>query len=53
MQLNTLAGRTYNDLNQYPVFPWWVAPCDVRLPATPYARHRLQATFDVRTTDEQ
>ena len=22
MQLNLLAGRTYNDLNQYPVFPW-------------------------------
>ncbi|XP_043473814.1 neurobeachin isoform X6 [Leptopilina heterotoma] len=22
MFLNTLAGRTYNDLNQYPVFPW-------------------------------
>jgi hypothetical protein len=22
MQLNTLAGRTYNDLTQYPVFPW-------------------------------
>lgn len=22
MALNTLAGRTYNDLNQYPVFPW-------------------------------
>ena len=22
MQLNTLSGRTYNDLNQYPVFPW-------------------------------
>lgn len=22
MQLNTLAGRSYNDLNQYPVFPW-------------------------------
>ena len=22
MELNTLAGRTYNDLNQYPVFPW-------------------------------
>ncbi|XP_040571117.1 neurobeachin isoform X5 [Lepeophtheirus salmonis] len=20
--LNTIAGRTYNDLNQYPVFPW-------------------------------
>jgi hypothetical protein len=20
--LNTLAGRTYNDINQYPVFPW-------------------------------
>ena len=22
MQLNTFAGRTYNDLSQYPVFPW-------------------------------
>eukprot|EP00761_Pharyngomonas_kirbyi_P000202 gb/GECH01000202.1/.p1 GENE.gb/GECH01000202.1/~~gb/GECH01000202.1/.p1 ORF type:complete len:3078 (+),score=643.06 gb/GECH01000202.1/:1-9234(+) len=22
MQLNTFAGRTYNDLTQYPVFPW-------------------------------
>ena len=25
MQLNVLAGRTYNDLNQYPVFPWILA----------------------------
>ena len=22
MHLNTMAGRTYNDLTQYPVFPW-------------------------------
>ena len=22
MHLNTLAGRTYNDLMQYPIFPW-------------------------------
>ena len=22
MALNTISGRTYNDLNQYPVFPW-------------------------------
>lgn len=22
MQLNTIAGRTYNDLSQYPIFPW-------------------------------
>lgn len=22
MALNTIAGRTLNDLNQYPVFPW-------------------------------
>lgn len=22
MKLNTFAGRTYNDFNQYPVFPW-------------------------------
>ncbi|XP_065829708.1 lipopolysaccharide-responsive and beige-like anchor protein isoform X2 [Oscarella lobularis] len=23
--LNTVAGRTYNDLNQYPVFPWVIS----------------------------
>lgn len=26
--LNTLAGRSYNDLMQYPVFPWIVADYD-------------------------
>ena len=25
MYLNTIAGRTYNDLNQYPIFPWVLA----------------------------
>ncbi|KAF6160293.1 hypothetical protein GIB67_019062 [Kingdonia uniflora] len=25
MQLNTLSGRSYNDITQYPVFPWIVA----------------------------
>lgn len=25
MHLNTLAGRSYNDLMQYPVFPWILA----------------------------
>ncbi|KAG5266359.1 hypothetical protein AALO_G00230130 [Alosa alosa] len=25
MHLNTLAGRTYNDLMQYPIFPWVLA----------------------------
>lgn len=25
MILNTLAGRSYNDLTQYPVFPWIIA----------------------------
>ena len=39
MQLNTLAGRTYNDLNQYPVFPWVLADytsevLDLNNPAT-------------------
>ncbi|XP_047454573.1 neurobeachin-like protein 2 isoform X2 [Mugil cephalus] len=30
MQLNTIAGRTYNDLSQYPVFPWIL--CDYTSP---------------------
>lgn len=25
MQLNTLAGRSYNDITQYPIFPWVLA----------------------------
>lgn len=25
MQLNSIAGRSYNDLSQYPVFPWVLA----------------------------
>ena len=25
MDLNTLAGRSFNDLTQYPVFPWVLA----------------------------
>ncbi len=28
MYLNTMAGRSYNDLNQYPVFPWVLADYD-------------------------
>ena len=28
MCLNTLAGRSYNDLMQYPVFPWVIADYD-------------------------
>jgi WD40 repeat protein len=28
MSLNTLAGRSYNDLMQYPVFPWILADYD-------------------------
>ncbi|KAK9002310.1 hypothetical protein V6N11_024994 [Hibiscus sabdariffa] len=27
MQLNTLAGRSYNDITQYPVFPWILSDC--------------------------
>lgn len=32
MFLNTLAGRSYNDLTQYPVFPWYYVFVD--LPAS-------------------
>jgi hypothetical protein len=29
MLVNTLAGRTYNDLTQYPVFPWYSISCNI------------------------
>lgn len=28
MVLNTFAGRSYNDINQYPVFPWILTDYD-------------------------
>ena len=39
MFLNTIAGRTFNDLNQYPVFPWIIKDydskeLDLKSPAT-------------------
>eukprot|EP01037_Dinobryon_pediforme_P039780 gene39780-48577_t len=39
MRLNTIAGRTYNDLGQYPIFPWVLADytsdvLDLKNPAT-------------------
>ncbi|MED6237394.1 hypothetical protein ATANTOWER_024033, partial [Ataeniobius toweri] len=38
MFLNTISGRTYNDLSQYPVFPWIItnyesAELDLTLPS--------------------
>lgn len=30
MFLNTIAGRTYNDLNQYPIFPWVLTSYDCK-----------------------
>lgn len=34
MHLNTLAGRSYNDLMQYPVFPWILADFDSEVSAS-------------------
>jgi hypothetical protein len=38
MYLNTVAGRSYNDLNQYPIYPWVIvnydsAELDLSLPS--------------------
>jgi hypothetical protein len=33
MAINTLAGRTYNDLNQYPVSAAWGSTAKLRLTA--------------------
>ena len=37
--LNSVAGRTYNDLSQYPVFPWIVKDYDQPLPPSPRPLH--------------
>lgn len=38
MHLNTLAGRSYNDLMQYPVFPWILADYDSEVIASLIAK---------------
>ena len=40
MYMNTLAGRSYNDLMQYPVFPWIIADYD-----SPYLDFNDPKTF--------
>ena len=44
MCLNTLAGRSYNDLMQYPVFPWIVADYKSEV------RRRLTVSVDCTVT---
>jgi len=53
MNLNTLAGRSYNDLMQYPVFPWVVA--DYTSPeldfADPHTFRDLSRPMGAQTSD--
>ena len=41
MHLNTLAGRSYNDLMQYPVFPWIIADYDSPVSHTVLKYYRI------------
>lgn len=38
MQLNTIAGRTYNDLSQYPVVRARSVPAPAPLSASPFTQ---------------
>lgn len=51
MHLNTLAGRSYNDLMQYPVFPWILADYDSEVIAgfTTKTRVFLDLIYSVMT----
>lgn len=54
MRLNIIAGRSYNDINQYPVFPWVLCNYtsdtidlndpEVSLPPTSSTRHGYTQT---------
>ncbi|CAO1626366.1 unnamed protein product [Parajaminaea phylloscopi] len=55
MRLNTLAGRSFNDLSQYPVFPWIIADyeseeLDLTNPAT---FRRLDLPMGAQTSERQ
>lgn len=59
MHLNTLAGRSYNDLMQYPVFPWILADFDSEVSVSNIqVKHRFPSeavtnSFDVSLTTIQ
>lgn len=46
MHLNTLAGRTYNDLMQYPVFPWVLADYQSEVQHLHGTRYYPESTSD-------
>lgn len=46
MHLNTLAGRSYNDLMQYPVFPWILADFDSEVSASSITGKKVCFPFD-------
>lgn len=47
MHLNTLAGRTYNDLMQYPVFPWILADYESEVTFFTYIYYFFSHSFIV------
>lgn len=47
MHLNTLAGRTYNDLMQYPVFPWILADYESEVSFIPSSIHSFIPSIHV------
>uniref|UniRef100_A0A5K3F482 BEACH domain-containing protein n=2 Tax=Mesocestoides corti TaxID=53468 RepID=A0A5K3F482_MESCO len=52
MALNTAAGRTYNDLTQYPIFPWVIADFEspiLDLTMTSKSFRRLDRPISVQT----
>ena len=46
MYLNTLAGRSYNDLMQYPIFPWIIADYDSEVIIVDYDSEVIIADYD-------
>lgn len=49
MHLNTLAGRSYNDLMQYPVFPWILADFDSEVSVSSTTREAPVSLLKVLT----
>lgn len=53
MHLNTLAGRGYSDLTQYPVFPWILADYESKILnlSDPNTFRRLDKPMGCQTTE--
>ena len=46
MRINLIANRSYNDINQYPIFPWIISKYDEKINNNNYSNKLFNKIFN-------